>query len=34
LEYVLDHTLDDDVIVGRKLGVIVISDRLQDDVLF
>ena len=34
LEHVFDDTLDEDVLFSSELGVVVVSDRLQDDVLF
>jgi hypothetical protein len=34
LEHVFDDTLNEDVLISSELGVVVVSDRLQDDVLF
>ena len=33
LEDVLDDSLNEDMLFGSELGVVVVSDRLQDDVL-
>ena len=34
LEHIFDDTLDEDVLFSGELGVVVVSDRFQNDVLF